>query len=141
MSQVYRGISKLFFNPDGNNMATGRIRLPSGQRLWADLGLMPQEGDAHVQAWGVRGCRGSKACLLCNNILATDSDMTADDGTHLLASDLIQEEDLVKVTDGELRSNMRFLAGQVGSPDFAMLQQALWAKLHRAFIANGRDAG
>ena len=77
---------------------------------------MLQDGDAYVQGWGVRGYKGSKVRLLCNNVFATDSDMTADDGTHLLASDVIQENDLVKATDGELRGNMRFLADRSDRP-------------------------
>ena len=130
MSQAFRRIINLFFNADGHNMSTGGIRLPSGQRLWADLGLMLQDGDAHVQAWSVRGCRGSKVCLLCNNVFTTDSDICAEDGTRLLASEVIQEKDMVKATDSELRNNMRFLAGQTRSPDFTLLQQALGLTYH-----------
>ena len=85
MSQVFRRIILLFFSADGHNMSTGGIRLPSGQRLLAVIGLMLQDGDAHVQAWSVRGCRGSKVCLLCNNVFTTDSDICAEDGTRLLA--------------------------------------------------------
>jgi hypothetical protein len=67
-------------------------------------------------------------------VFTTDSDICAEDGTRLLASDVIAEKDMVKATDSELRTNMRFLAGQLGSPDFSMLQQALGLTYHEHSI-------
>ena len=59
MSQLFSRVIEHFFSRDGFNLATGGIRLPSGERLWAKLCCFIQDGDAHVQTFCIRGSRGS----------------------------------------------------------------------------------
>mgnify|MGYP001065664329 CR=1 FL=1 len=102
MSQVFKIILQLFFSGSGFNFQTGGIMLPVG-RCWAKLSIIIQDGDAHVQTWGIRGSKGSKSCLLCQNLFTEESDLVASDGTNLLRCNVVHEDDLVPATCVNLR--------------------------------------
>ena len=122
MSQLIKRLVKQFFGVF--NMMTGGILLPTG-RFWGKLSLLVQDGDAHVQVWCQRGSKGTKVCLLCQNLFAVDSELPAADGSALLACAVIRERDLISASDEDLRNNARYIEERRHSPDFELIQQAL----------------
>ena len=131
MSQLFCGIIKSFFKPDGFNMSTTGINLTFGPdclRLWAKLGVVLQDGAAHTVVWCSRGDTGSKVCLLCHNLFTSVSRVADEDDTNLLRSDVIKLDELVSATDEDLRGRARYLQsmhGTVNADEFNSLQQAL----------------
>ena len=131
MSQVFAVLIKQFFDPIGFNLHLGGVRLPSGDRLWAELGCFVQDGDARTQMWCIRGSKGTKVCLLCNNVFSGESKIVDEDKQALLACHVIKEEDRIAATDDELRANMWYLDAHASQPGFIELQQALGLTYHR----------
>ncbi len=131
LSQAFAGAIKIFFQEDGFHMMDGGINLNIDGvdfRIFAQVGVVLQDGGAHKAVWHARGDGASKFCLLCKNLFTHESNVVLEDGTHLLRSNQIKLDDLVASTDSELRNNARFLEAKsttMGSEQFTELQQAL----------------
>lgn len=137
LSQVFKECIKQFFQPGGLNMSTSGllIEFPDGVdvRIWAVLGGILQDGGAHKYVWHIRGDGASKLCMLCRNLFTEASNVVESDGTRLLRCNCIRLEELIPMTGVDLRTNARFLAGQVGEmrvEDFRELQQSIGLTHH-----------
>lgn len=72
LSQIFAGIIKLFFEPNGFNMMTVGMLLPfaSGSvRFFCRLRVVIQDGGAHKFVWHSRGDGATKLCLLCKKFI------------------------------------------------------------------------
>ena len=135
LSACFAAAVKAFFQ-EGLDMMNGGVTVPlSGDhiKMFAKLGVVLMDGGAHKYVWGARGDAATKYCILCKNLFSRASEVVDDDGTNLLACDVINVSGLVPATDAELRINMRYLEQQssvVSGEQFALLQQALGLTYH-----------
>ena len=133
LSQVVVVVPKLFFSEDVNLASTGML-LPCGDRLWAQVGGILQDGGAHKSVWQSRGDGAPKFCLLCKNLFVNESNIIDEDGTNLLTCNVLKWTGLVAASSMDLRRNARYLATKVDtmSPDaFIALQQSLGLTHHK----------
>ncbi len=89
LSQAFGSAIKCFFQPGGNHMSAGGLSLDFGDqqvRLFAELGIVIQDGGAHKSVWQCRGDGASKFCILCKNLFTHESNMVQEDGQHLLSA-------------------------------------------------------
>ena len=131
LSQAFAAILKTFFDPNGFNLQTNGINLPfdTGDiRLWAELGVIVQDGGAHKSVWSSRGDGATKYCLLCKNLFTAESRICDHDGSKLLVSNTIKLGDLEAATDSDIRNTARFIerqAATMAKREFVLLQQTL----------------
>ena len=135
LSQAVGEVIKLFFDPDGFSFSGGGIVLPfeSPIRLFAKVGAIIQDGGAHKYVWHSRGDGASKFCLLCKNLFNQESHITDEDGTHLLACNVIKWSGLLQATSAQLRNDARWLEVQsrtVQGDAFTEMQQGLGITYH-----------
>ena len=72
LSQIFGGLIKNLFDPEGFNMAAGGMTLPfenGEQRLFAKLSIVLQDGGAQKQVWHSWGDCAARLCLLCKNLV------------------------------------------------------------------------
>ena len=133
LSQVVAVVLKQFFS-EGVNLASTGMLLPFGGRLWAKLGGVLQDGGAHKSVWHARGDGASKFCLLCKNLFHEKSGIIDEDGTNLMACNVLKWKDLVPASSMDLRRNARYLANKEGTMSaeaFIDLQQSLGQTHHK----------
>lgn len=133
ISQVFSGVLRFMFGESGFNIKTAGIYLPlggaiGGTRLFAELGVILQDGGAHKLVWHCKGDAGTRFCMLCRNLVSLESDLVAEDSTKLLACSVIHEADLDFATDSDIRGTVRRLAAHADretKAEFIMRQQAV----------------
>jgi hypothetical protein len=136
LSQAFSAIIKAFFEPNGFNMMRSGVNLPfpgGSIRLFANLKIIIQDGGAHKYMFHARGDGATKLCLLCKNVFTEKSMVVDDDGSNLLRSNVINEEDLIPATGREIRRLARYVATKadtLGKGDFTELQQSLGVTYH-----------
>ncbi len=100
LSQAFAAVVKSFFDPHGFNLGLGGVSLPfepDSMRLWAQVGVVIQDGGAHKSVWHSRGDGASKFCLLCKNLFTERSQACDEDGTNLLRCNVIKLDELEAV--------------------------------------------
>ena len=140
LSQVFAQLIKLFFEPGGFNAlpSAGGILLESlDMRMFAELGIVLQDGGAHKSVWHSRD--GSKMCMLCKNLFTTRSEICDSDGTALLVCGVCKLDDLEPETSKSLRDKARFLEHNLNDPDFYNLQQATGITYHQHMLILDRQ--
>ena len=145
LSQLIAALIKVFFDPDGDNFATTGMSLPfDGEdiRLWAQLTGLIQDGGAHKSTFHSRGDGASKFCLLCQNLFSQESKLVEEDGSGILACNVLKCKDLVPATGKGLRKVARYLerhAGTCTADEFVEKQQALGMTYHPRAILLDRS--
>ena len=113
MAQVFGRILHIMFGGSGSNFHEGGVQLqsPSGAvyRFHAKLAIILQDGSAHKYTWHCKGDAGMKMCMLCRNVFTRSSTLVDEDGSELLACDIIDESKLDIATDAQLKKVVRDL--------------------------------
>ena len=134
LSQVFGAAIKLFFDPNGVNLATTGMLLPGIDiRLWAQLGGVLQDGGAHKSVWHSRGDAASRFCLLCKNIFTEESRICEEDGSRMLCCNVLKLAGLAQATGRDVRAVARHIQAQqsvLNPQQFRELQQALGMTHH-----------
>lgn len=140
LAQLMGITMKAFFPPIGecSSLAHGGITLkPCGAsamvRLFAKLGPVIQDGDAHRATWHARGSNGTKLCILCLNVFAAESELVEEDGTQCLRANVVYEHQCHFATSDDIIGAFKRLsahqqADAVGV--FTMRQQAMGLTWH-----------
>ncbi len=116
ISQVFAVAIKQFFGVGtlAFNFMTAGMLLANHDgsfkaRLIAILPMILQDGGAHKAVFWCKGDSGTKFCMLCVNLVALKSELTASDGTRLLKCSVVHEEDLAFATNSDIRGAIRRL--------------------------------
>ena len=130
ISQVMAEAMKLFFGKTFNLKHGGmQLEGPDGSsfRLWADMGLMVQDGGAHKLVWGCKGDGGSRLCMLCKNLVAEKAGL-AGGSSGRLTDDLMDRSKLLFASNAEICATVRRLhaykATCSNKDEFKLRQQA-----------------
>jgi hypothetical protein len=131
ISQIFAASLKLFFGQLTFDLSTGGVALecPEGSqtRLFAQLGMIVQDGGAHKLVWHCKGDAGTKLCMLCRNLISCKSSILGEDGTSELKCSIIHEEALDFATDADIRGTIARLAQdqkRMAAGVFQLRQQA-----------------
>ena len=121
ISQVFAVVLKLFFGSLPSNIQSGGVVLHNPDesilRVFAKLWMVLQDGGAHKLLWHCKGDSGTKMCMLCRDMIASDSGETDEDGVPIIVCrdmsvdtlDLCSDEDIRYILDvrsEELTSSM-----------------------------------
>ena len=111
VSQLYGAILEHMFTADDRNLHLGGIVLEHEGlqvRLWAKLGMILQDGGAHKVTFHCKGDSGCRFCMVCRNLVAHNSNVTAgDDGeVGILKTSLVFFKDTDLATDEESEEHL-----------------------------------
>ena len=118
MSRAFSAIINSFFDNQGTNMRTGGAALPmlgGSARIFAQLGVVVQDGGAHKLTWHSRGDGALRLCILCQNLFTEKSKVCDEDGTNLLRCNVIRHEDLALATGAQVRTTARYIEKQAAT--------------------------
>ena len=137
ISQAFSAVLKHLFCESTSFHRSGLVlNAPDGRevRIFVKLSHILQDGDAHKRVWNITGDAGTRFCMLCRNVFAEKSGisaMTDESGemetVELLTMSVVHYNDLVLSTDASIRATIQELEearATDSAGDFVFRQQA-----------------
>jgi hypothetical protein len=131
LAQLLGSNLKRFFNKtSGDNLLDG-ITLRYQDRnfvFYAKLGAFLQDGLAHKETFHVKGDNGTRSCVLCLNEVSVKSGLTNFDGSDILRSSILREDECDLATDADILDTVKRLDAYKltdGPTVFKLREQAL----------------
>ena len=133
ISQMFAILLKLIFCGAHSLLYSGVVLEHNNQlrRLFAKLGMFLQDGGAHKLVFNCKGDAGTRFCMECRNLVATETRLATDAGAWLFKCSLIHEHDMDFATDDDVKGSVARLAmdfGILNNGMFKLKEQAIGFK-------------
>ena len=115
--QPFKLTVKRFFQANDHSCAIGGLLLEFEDfhiHLWAVVGGILRDGDAHNFVWRTRGDGASTYGVFRGSVFTKSSSLVDEDRTNLLRCSIISLDEFVLMTVSALCKNARYLASQIG---------------------------